>query len=257
MTVLYVCKSISFLNKFFITFLRFHIYRISYIHLSWHLSLMKDYDGSFYVLNWLGHRVLRYLVKHYSGMSRRMFLDEARLNLQTKEHRAASQWWFNKSDEGLIRTKMPSKWAFFFLSSCLKLEVELELTWDSHHKIPGSPAALQTLQYGCQAPWLCKLIHTYRNQSVSTTLFLWRAQKIKGNPDQQIFEGAGKAPKIFCKLFLWVLAYVYFSGWNPSFSQDSKRIFSFNKAEEQGDFFSLKFYQGHETYVFWHFTLSL
>lgn len=34
-------------------------------------------------------------------------------------------------------------------------------------------------------------------------------------------------------------------------SQDSKRIYKFIKAEEQGDFFFLKFYQGHETYVFY------
>lgn len=134
---------------------------------------MKDYDGSFYVLNWLGHRVLRYLVKHYSGMSRRMFLDEVNVWIcrlrNTGSPPQSGQDSTNQMKAWLGQKCWVSEHSFFsvFLSS----NWGRNWNWTGTHttRSPGSPACqLQTLQYGCQAPWLCKLIHTYRNQSVST-----------------------------------------------------------------------------------------
>ena len=116
-----------FLISSFITFLRFHIYRISYIHLSHNIFLlMKYYDGSFYVLNWLGHRVPRYLVKHYSGMSRRMFLDEVNVWIcRLRNTGGPPQGGQDSTNQ--MKTWIGQKcWVSensFFLSVCLQTEV--------------------------------------------------------------------------------------------------------------------------------------
>lgn len=67
-------------------------------------------DGEFYVWTWLGHRMPRPLIRHYSGLSVRLFLDEINVRILRLGEANSSMWvGLTQSGEDLKRIERLSK----------------------------------------------------------------------------------------------------------------------------------------------------